>query len=429
MDHPTTPVELSPLPDRPSRQQSTEYIISVPAVTSPPVEANTPNESSAATPIARKTIFPYQNTWEKLKQCSFRDCLRCSPKVFESLFGASRKSYISTCLAILTTLVVGVIGLRYAYIQMQLASQQTQIARWTANIEFFEFCLNEKVRGLHIEFKCLLSIRQSADKVSNKSCDNALRSPMPPPPSFRYRYKSRDISEPPLHPELGLEKSEHRDPRTDKSFFLSPGYVHKGFRSDDILHAASPEFSNPFLNPMGRVSFFMQMSSVATIIAIFTFSRKKYRERLPWPFKGNVLLDSSLEPNIGYGTATDVDVAARTLPSLKRRRSSDVPLISSEKPGKRLSLDPTENIRVNTPGGQDREYAAATGVDTARRSPFQRSSFFIPPPGARKFKCSQCPGGVTMSLRTNYHCILCDRRYDSSATFFDRNNRIIHKPY
>ena len=147
MDRPPTPIELRQQPERPPQRRNSPHISNNESVvSSQPIEDRLPNESPAATPEGTLPLPRPRSIWTKLNGHRFLVCLHCSPKLREKIFGDSRRSCITTWLAIIVTFVFGVLGLRYAYVQKQAALQQTRLAEWEARKDLLLLCQDEKVR-------------------------------------------------------------------------------------------------------------------------------------------------------------------------------------------------------------------------------------------------------------------------------------------
>ena len=56
-----------------------------------------------------------------------------------------RKFTLSTWLAISISIIVGGLGLRYAYVQVLLGYDALRLAKWTARKDFWEICQQQKV--------------------------------------------------------------------------------------------------------------------------------------------------------------------------------------------------------------------------------------------------------------------------------------------
>lgn len=54
---------------------------------------------------------------------------------------------VTAALTLLATIVIGGLGLRYAYVQQQLAYRGMKLAQWTAQKDFLELCRDNYVRA------------------------------------------------------------------------------------------------------------------------------------------------------------------------------------------------------------------------------------------------------------------------------------------
>ena len=111
----------------------------------PPVSAPPPNHKKF--PHFYHSVF----TRCMCKQCgrAFRYVWACIEIVWaklQNIWNATRRKYtLSTWLAISISVMVGGLGLRYAYIQMVLSIDTLRLAKWTARKDFWEICEEQKV--------------------------------------------------------------------------------------------------------------------------------------------------------------------------------------------------------------------------------------------------------------------------------------------
>ena len=89
-------------------------------------------------------------------RCMRRQCKRaleyvwaCIEIVWAKLLNicnaTGRKLTLSTWLAVSISIIVGGLGLRYAYIQVVLSNETLRLAKWTARKDFWEICQKQKV--------------------------------------------------------------------------------------------------------------------------------------------------------------------------------------------------------------------------------------------------------------------------------------------
>lgn len=85
------------------------------------------------------------------QQCgrAFRYVWACIEIVWaklQNIWNATRRKYaLSTWLAIGISVIIGGLGLRYAYIQVLLSYEALRLAKWTARKDFWELCQEQKV--------------------------------------------------------------------------------------------------------------------------------------------------------------------------------------------------------------------------------------------------------------------------------------------
>ncbi|KAL9632053.1 MAG: hypothetical protein Q9164_005553 [Protoblastenia rupestris] len=140
------------------------------AVTPTPVNADHAGTPSLpAPPASTAPDTPLRRALHR----GFRGCAGMR----DQILGTNRRSYISTSIVMVTSLVLGIVGLRYAYDQQQLAYQATELARWTAQKEFLELCLDPN----------------ATDKASNESCAQALMELLPAPPYIKFSTPSQYV--------------------------------------------------------------------------------------------------------------------------------------------------------------------------------------------------------------------------------------------
>ena len=66
-------------------------------------------------------------------------------KLLNICYATGRKLTLSTWLAVSISVIVGGLGLRYAYIQVVLSNETLRLAKWTARKDFWEICQKQKV--------------------------------------------------------------------------------------------------------------------------------------------------------------------------------------------------------------------------------------------------------------------------------------------
>ena len=73
-------------------------------------------------------------------------CLEIAWTKLQDIWNATRrKPILSTWLAISISIIVGGLGLRYAYVQMVLSNEALRLAEWTARKDFWELCHEQRV--------------------------------------------------------------------------------------------------------------------------------------------------------------------------------------------------------------------------------------------------------------------------------------------
>ena len=82
----------------------------------------------------------------KYRQCerafeSVRACIVIARAKLQVIYTATRRRYaLSTWLAISISIIIGSLGLRYAYVQVVLSNESLRLAQWTARKDFWEIC-------------------------------------------------------------------------------------------------------------------------------------------------------------------------------------------------------------------------------------------------------------------------------------------------
>ena len=77
---------------------------------------------------------------------SVRACIGISWAKLQVIYTATRRKYtLSTWLAISISIIVGGLGLRYAYIQVVLSYGALRLAYWTARSAFWNLCQTQRV--------------------------------------------------------------------------------------------------------------------------------------------------------------------------------------------------------------------------------------------------------------------------------------------
>ncbi len=72
-------------------------------------------------------------------------CRRALEYMWACLETTRRKFTLSTWLVIGISVIVGGLGLRYAYVQVVLSYEALRLAKWTARKDFWELCQEQKV--------------------------------------------------------------------------------------------------------------------------------------------------------------------------------------------------------------------------------------------------------------------------------------------
>ena len=75
-----------------------------------------------------------------------RVCIQIVWAKLQNIWNATRRKLsLSTWLAISISIIVGGLGLRYAYVQVLLSYEALRLAKWTARKDFWEICQEQKV--------------------------------------------------------------------------------------------------------------------------------------------------------------------------------------------------------------------------------------------------------------------------------------------
>ena len=107
-----------------------------------------------APPPNRKNLLRFY--YSALARCMCKQCGRAFRYVWacieivwaklQNIWNATtRKLTLSTWLAISISVIVGGLGLRYAYIQVVLGIDTLRLAKWNARKDFWEICQEQKV--------------------------------------------------------------------------------------------------------------------------------------------------------------------------------------------------------------------------------------------------------------------------------------------
>lgn len=118
-----------------------------------------------------------RHCWLKFKQALAyiaSGLSKCWAQVRTYSTAIRQKCSLSVWLAIATSVIIGAVGLRYAYVQQILAYRSLTLAEWTAAKDFRELCL------------------QNVQAVpQNTSCEAILKKPLPEPPSVSFERRKR----------------------------------------------------------------------------------------------------------------------------------------------------------------------------------------------------------------------------------------------
>ena len=73
-------------------------------------------------------------------------CLEIAWAMLQDIWNATRRKFaLSTWLAISISVIIGGLGLRYAFVQVVLSYETLRLAKWTARKDFWELCQEQKV--------------------------------------------------------------------------------------------------------------------------------------------------------------------------------------------------------------------------------------------------------------------------------------------
>ena len=73
-------------------------------------------------------------------------CLKIAWAKLQNIWNAIRRKFaLSTWLTISISVIVGGLGLKYAYVQVVLSYEALKLAKWTARKDFWELCREQKV--------------------------------------------------------------------------------------------------------------------------------------------------------------------------------------------------------------------------------------------------------------------------------------------
>ena len=73
-------------------------------------------------------------------------CLEIAWAMLQDIWDAARRKFaLSTWLAISISVIIGGLGLRYAFVQVVLSYETLRLAKWTARKDFWELCQERKV--------------------------------------------------------------------------------------------------------------------------------------------------------------------------------------------------------------------------------------------------------------------------------------------
>ncbi|KAK0513568.1 hypothetical protein JMJ35_003932 [Cladonia borealis] len=126
----------------------------------PPIHNNLPHfDHNAFTRlICTQSRRALENVWA---------CLKIAWAKLQSICNATRRKFaLSTWLAISISIIVGGLGLRYAYLQAVLGNKTLRLAEWTARKDFWELCREQK----------------ASNNATSTECELALRTHFPDPP-------------------------------------------------------------------------------------------------------------------------------------------------------------------------------------------------------------------------------------------------------
>ena len=105
----------------------------------PPNQKNLPrfHHSAITRCMCRQCKGAFEYVWA---------CLVIARAKLQVIYTATRRKYtLSTWLAISISIIVGSLGLRYAYVQILLSNESLRLAEWTARKDFWEICSAQKV--------------------------------------------------------------------------------------------------------------------------------------------------------------------------------------------------------------------------------------------------------------------------------------------
>lgn len=136
-----------------------------------------PGQNGPAEPISTRAVRQSRESYLQRKRTLTNvqsGMSKCWTQVQGLGATARQKCSLSIWLGIAATVVIGGLGLRYAYVQQILAYQSMRLAEWTAMKDFKEICREQA---------------QTTTPLSHK-CELILRDPFPEPPYIQpYRWK------------------------------------------------------------------------------------------------------------------------------------------------------------------------------------------------------------------------------------------------
>ena len=110
----------------------------------PPIHHKLPhfNRNTLTRRICTRSRRALENVWA---------CLEIAWVKLQNIWNAARrKPALSTWLAISISIIVGGLGLTYAYVQVVLRYEALKLAKWTARKDFWDLCREQEVCRLFV---------------------------------------------------------------------------------------------------------------------------------------------------------------------------------------------------------------------------------------------------------------------------------------
>ena len=121
-----------------------------------PAVVNSLPPSASELPAHNPSPPPFHNNLPQFDHSAFTRCRRALEYVWacleiawaklQDIWNTTRRKFtLSTWLAISISVIVGGLGLRYAYVQVVLGYEALRLAEWTAKKDFWELCQEQRV--------------------------------------------------------------------------------------------------------------------------------------------------------------------------------------------------------------------------------------------------------------------------------------------